>query len=81
MTRFHAATLLGVEPDAHADEVKHAFRQYARTHHPDHGGDPRRFDDVLTAREVLLQSPAGGRPRAFVKHEPWWRQFRVRRSR
>jgi hypothetical protein len=81
MTPVHAAALLGVEPGACVEDVKNAFRQYARRHHPDHGGDRERFDAVVAARDVLLLSAAAsGRQRVFLKHEPWWRQLTTRRS-
>ena len=82
MTRVRAAALLGVGPDAGVEDVKNAFRKYARRHHPDLGGDRRRFDDAVKARDVLLRSAAApGRQRVFIKHEPWWRQLIGRRSR
>lgn len=47
--------VLGVSPDAGADEVKHAYRQLARRYHPDiSGGDGgARFLEVSRAYEVL----------------------------
>lgn len=36
-------TLLGLEPTATVDEVKRAWREMARTLHPDTGGDPDVF--------------------------------------
>lgn len=38
-------TLLGVEPDASATQIRAAFRQFARRYHPDRfaGGDPARL--------------------------------------
>ena len=83
MTRLHAAALLGVEPDANVEDVKNAFRQYARTHHPDHGGDRKRFDDALDGSCRCCCGPLRRqrRQRVFIKHESWWRQLRARRSR
>jgi hypothetical protein len=46
--------LLGVEPDATDDEIRHAYRALARTHHPDvdpRGGDG--FGRIAAAYEVL----------------------------
>ena len=49
--------VLGVEPDASADQVKKAYRKLARQHHPDaNAGDPaaeRRFKEVGEAYAVL----------------------------
>lgn len=46
--------VLGVSPDADAEEIKRAYRQQARQHHPDSGhGDVDRFREVQRAYEVL----------------------------
>ena len=49
--------VLGVEPDASADEIKRAFRRLAREHHPDAtGGDrdsERRYKEASEAYAVL----------------------------
>lgn len=45
--------LLGVSPDASADEIKRAYRQRAREHHPDAGGDEERFKQITHAYQVL----------------------------
>jgi len=47
--------VLGVSPDAGADEIKRAYRQLARRYHPDISGDDRgaTFLDVSRAYEIL----------------------------
>ena len=47
--------VLGVAPDAGADEIKRAYRQLARRYHPDISGDDRgaAFLEVSRAYEVL----------------------------
>lgn len=45
--------VLGVAVTATAEEVRAAYRQAARDHHPDAGGDPRRMRDVNAAWHVL----------------------------
>mmetsp|Transcript_88176 Transcript_88176/g.285409 ORF Transcript_88176/g.285409 Transcript_88176/m.285409 type:complete len:411 (+) Transcript_88176:3-1235(+) len=46
-------TLLGVEPEASASEIKKAYHKMAMRHHPDKGGDPEVFKDIQQAFEVL----------------------------
>lgn len=46
-------SLLGVEPDATAKEIKHAYWKLAGEHHPDRGGDEAVFKGVSDAYEVL----------------------------
>jgi molecular chaperone DnaJ len=45
--------VLGLRPDAAADDIKRAYRQKAREHHPDAGGDAERFKELTQAYEVL----------------------------
>jgi molecular chaperone DnaJ len=47
--------VLGVSPDASADEIKRAYRQLARRYHPDISGDERStaFVEAAHAYEVL----------------------------
>lgn len=44
---------LGVARDATADQIKKAFRQLAKKHHPDAGGDPEQFHAIALANDVL----------------------------
>jgi len=53
--------ILGVSPDASADEIRRAYRRRARETHPDHGGNPDEFQAVQMAWEVLRD---GGTTRA-----------------
>jgi curved DNA-binding protein len=48
----HYATL-GVPRTAAADEIKQAFRKLASQHHPDKGGDTRKFQEIQAAYAVL----------------------------
>ena len=44
---------LGVAKDATSDEIKKAYRKLASQHHPDRGGDTKKFQDVQGAYETL----------------------------
>jgi curved DNA-binding protein CbpA len=51
--------ILGVSPDAGADEIKRAYRQLARRYHPDISGDDRgaAFLEIARAYDVLRDPP------------------------
>ena len=46
--------VLGIDPSADAAVVKKAYRQKAKKHHPDAGGDPEAFQQVAIAYSVLI---------------------------
>jgi hypothetical protein len=45
--------ILGLPDLASIEEVKKAFRELAKKHHPDRGGDPEKFKKILEAYKVL----------------------------
>lgn len=48
-----ALRLLGLAPGASDDQIESAFRKAARRHHPDVGGDPAKFRELVDARNFL----------------------------
>mmetsp|Transcript_4415 Transcript_4415/g.4230 ORF Transcript_4415/g.4230 Transcript_4415/m.4230 type:complete len:437 (+) Transcript_4415:29-1339(+) len=50
-TRFY--TLLGVDKNTSCSDIKKAYRQLAKTKHPDKGGDPKEFQEITHAAEIL----------------------------
>lgn len=52
-------TILGVSIEATADEIRDAFREKSKKHHPDLGGDEWAFRMVLRAYEVLKSTANG----------------------
>jgi DnaJ-class molecular chaperone len=44
---------LGVAENASADEIKRAYRKLASQHHPDKGGDVKKFQEIEEAYRVL----------------------------
>jgi curved DNA-binding protein len=51
MTDFYST--LGVSRNASQDDIKKAYRKLAATHHPDRGGDTKKFQEVQAAYETL----------------------------
>ena len=47
--------VLGLTSTATRADVQHAFRQRARQHHPDAGGDAAKFRELVEAKEHLLE--------------------------
>lgn len=77
--RLAARRLLGVSYAAGPQEVEQRFRRLAHRFHPDRGGDPVVFRQLLEAREVLSwprTRPHMALPPLIVVHRgPWWRRF------
>jgi len=45
--------ILGVDRDATPDEIKRAYRKLASQHHPDRGGDTKKFQEIQQAYDTL----------------------------
>ena len=45
--------ILGVDKNASQQDIKKAFRNSAKKHHPDKGGDPEEFKKLNNAYETL----------------------------
>lgn len=69
MTREEAAAVLGVPTNAPPDDVRHAWRLWARIAHPDAGGEPAHFARLDQARRVLLE-PAPRDATVPPPHQP-----------
>ena len=46
-------SVLGVNKNADTTEIRSAYKQLAKEHHPDKGGDPEKFKELSQAHEVL----------------------------
>jgi DnaJ family protein A protein 2 len=46
-------SLLGVPRDAETSQIRTAYKQLAKEHHPDKGGDPEKFKEISQAHEIL----------------------------
>lgn len=51
--------VLGLEPSASEEEVKEAYREKAKEHHPDQGGDAEKFKEIQKAKEEILDDGFG----------------------
>jgi DnaJ homolog subfamily A member 2 len=45
--------ILGVNKSDSCNDIKKTYFKLARTHHPDKGGDPERFKEIVRASEIL----------------------------
>ncbi|KYH27210.1 chaperone protein DnaJ [Halalkalicoccus paucihalophilus] len=72
--------VLGVDPDAGPGEIRTAYRERVKRHHPDvDGGDAAAFRRLTTARDVLLDGESRARydalgHRRYARHhlgEEW----------
>lgn len=57
MTARTARERLGVGPGADGHALRAAFREAAKRNHPDRGGDPLAFREVMEAYRVLREAP------------------------
>ena len=63
---------LGVDQDADADDVKEAYRDLAKEHHPDRGGDEEKFKEIQEAYEqITSEGGEGSRRRGFDGQSPF----------
>ncbi|MDE3202921.1 MAG: J domain-containing protein [Acidobacteriota bacterium] len=60
MLRREARDILGLPVTFGPAELDEAFRRQARVRHPDAGGDPAAFVELLEAHRVLSRHPSAG---------------------
>lgn len=57
MNERSARALLGVSSSATVDQIKRAYRRAALAAHPDRGGDPAAFQQLVEAHKLLSSLP------------------------
>jgi len=62
--------VLGVSPGATTQEIRDAYREKTKKHHPDHGGDEWAFRVVVRAYEILTTTPSEVRDSASARPAP-----------
>jgi curved DNA-binding protein len=70
LTPDEARAILGLPRDAGPEAVMGAFRAAAKLAHPDRGGDPARFLEILCAYRLLQSLPQRPRAATSVGAEP-----------
>lgn len=72
MNKSRAYEVLNVFPDSSATELKHRFTTLINQHHPDHGGDEYKFQEVLQAyrllKPILEKCPKCGGTGEIIHH-------------
>ena len=66
---------LDLLPTATKEEVQKKYRELARIHHPDHGGDPAKFRKITAAYEKIM-----GKKKNLSQDDPTPRPTRVRKE-
>jgi len=64
--------ILGVKEDASAEEIKKAFKKAAVKHHPDRGGDKKKFQEMNEAYQVIGDEKKKGQYDAYRKGGYSW---------
>ena len=64
--------ILGVQEDASAEEIKKAFKKAAVKHHPDRGGDKKKFQEMNEAYQVIGDEKKKGQYDAYRKGGYSW---------
>lgn len=59
--------ILGVNPDATDEEIKKAYRQKSKIHHPDMGGNMQDFLKIQEAYENLINGLGGANKETFYR--------------
>ena len=73
-------TILGVDKTASPEEIKKAFRVRAHTHHPDKGGDEKKFKELNQAYQTLSNTEKRARYDRFGNSSNIFDEFSAQQS-
>lgn len=55
LERQQALAIMGLPPAATRQQIKRRYRELAKKHHPDKGGDSREMQRLVAAYQVLMR--------------------------
>jgi translocation protein SEC63 len=55
---FNPFVILNVDEEASVSEIKQAYHELSKQHHPDRGGDPEKFKEIAKAYKTLTDEQA-----------------------
>ena len=55
---FNPFVILNIDDDASVSEIKRAYHELAKQHHPDRGRDPEKFKTIARTYETLTNERA-----------------------
>jgi DnaJ-domain-containing protein 1 len=55
LERQQALAVMGLPPTATKQQIKRRYRELAKKHHPDRGGDPHEMKRLVEAYQVLMK--------------------------
>ena len=66
---FNAYKVLGISPKATTSQIKKAYRELVKKHHPDAGGNETKIIEIYAAWEILKT------PQGRLNHDQTWNHF------
>ena len=66
---FNAYKVLGISPKATTSQIKKAYRELVKKHHPDAGGNETKIIEINAAWEILKT------PQGRLNHDQKWNHF------
>lgn len=68
MTYDESCAILGVKRGSSKEEITKAYRKKALLNHPDKGGDKAKFQQLLDAKDTLLNPPQDNSDRILAEY-------------